>query len=212
MNSYETTTNLLRHQDLYTTCTIVQDLLPLYAEQEVSEASRVMIDEHVRGCHHCRGFMAGSQSIQRQLRSTQPQAPTPPPIPPLANNIVYLLLQKLVLVPIIIFAGMGGMGTMMLVLGMPFMGLFIGGVAFLGLLATALQQRRLTLTSLTQIASATVTGAFACALLTTAETIPSMLGLLGIPLALLTLILTIGFGPQHSLVMQPHATGLSRMP
>lgn len=211
MSSYENTTNLLHRNDLYTTCTIIQDLLPLYIEQEVSDSSRVMIDEHVRSCHHCRGFLAGSQSIQRQLRSTQPQAPTPPPIPPMTSNILFLFLQKLVLVPIIVFAGMGGLGSMMVVLHMPFAGICVGGVAFLGLLATALQQRRLTLTSLTQIASACVTGALATMLFTTGETFPVMLGLLGVPLALLTLILTIGFGAQHNLVMQPIATNSQRL-
>ena len=36
-------------------CDIIRDLLPLYAENMVSQASRDMVDEHLRGCDECTG-------------------------------------------------------------------------------------------------------------------------------------------------------------
>ena len=35
------------------TCNIIRDLLPLYAEDLVSEDTRVMVDEHLRECEDC---------------------------------------------------------------------------------------------------------------------------------------------------------------
>lgn len=74
MTAYEQTTVRLRVQQ-GADCPLVQDLLPLYLEGEVSPQSRMLIAEHVAECAHCAGFMAGAQSVQQQLRrDTQARA------------------------------------------------------------------------------------------------------------------------------------------
>jgi predicted anti-sigma-YlaC factor YlaD len=66
MISYESTTSLL-HQDLQV-CTLIQDLLPLYVEGEVSANSREAIVQHLSQCERCAAFLAGAQSVRTQLR------------------------------------------------------------------------------------------------------------------------------------------------
>ena len=47
-------------------CDIIRDLLPLYAENMVSQASRDMVDEHLRGCDECAkqlGILKKAQAI-----------------------------------------------------------------------------------------------------------------------------------------------------
>ena len=59
MTAYETTTARLFQQELGA-CALIQDLLPLYVEGEVSPGSRAMIMEHVARCEHCAGYLAGT--------------------------------------------------------------------------------------------------------------------------------------------------------
>lgn len=49
-------------------CALVQDLLPLYIEQEVSSASREMIANHVAQCERCADYLAGARSMRQQLQ------------------------------------------------------------------------------------------------------------------------------------------------
>jgi predicted anti-sigma-YlaC factor YlaD len=70
MPSYETTTTHLPHQEL-NVCALVEDLLPLYIEGEVSPGTRDMLVEHLAHCDHCAGFLAGAQSTGLQLRRDQ---------------------------------------------------------------------------------------------------------------------------------------------
>ena len=67
MTSYESTTTRLLHQEL-NACVLVEDLLPLYIEGEVSPATRDLMVEHLAHCDHCAGFLAGAQSTRIQLR------------------------------------------------------------------------------------------------------------------------------------------------
>ena len=67
MTSYEAPTTHLLHQEL-NTCALIEDLLPLYIEGEVSPASRDLMVEHLARCEHCAGFLAGAQSARTQLR------------------------------------------------------------------------------------------------------------------------------------------------
>jgi hypothetical protein len=67
MIAYESTTARLAQQELGA-CALIQDLLPLYAEGEVSPASRDLIVEHVARCERCAGYLAGTQSALTQLR------------------------------------------------------------------------------------------------------------------------------------------------
>ncbi|HMQ33599.1 MAG TPA: anti-sigma factor, partial [Chloroflexaceae bacterium] len=72
MQAYETTTSRLQVEELGS-CALVQDLLPLYLEGEVSPGSRDLITEHLARCERCAGFLAGAQSARAQLRREQIQ-------------------------------------------------------------------------------------------------------------------------------------------
>src|SRR5215212_5760195 len=67
MTAYESTTSRLVQQELGA-CALIQDLLPLYVEGEVSPGSRDMIMEHVSRCECCAGYLAGTQNALTQLR------------------------------------------------------------------------------------------------------------------------------------------------
>ena len=69
MTAYESTTARLLQQELGA-CVLIQDLLPLYVEGEVSPGSRDMIMEHVARCEHCAGYLAGTQNALTQLRDS----------------------------------------------------------------------------------------------------------------------------------------------
>lgn len=61
-----TTTRLAQQE--FGACVLIQDLLPLYLDNEVSEGSRAMIAEHLSRCERCAGFLAGARSMRSQLR------------------------------------------------------------------------------------------------------------------------------------------------
>src|SRR3954454_20170992 len=67
MTAYESTTSRLLKQELGA-CVLIQDLLPLYVEGEVSSGSRDLIVEHVARCERCAGYLAGTQNALTQLR------------------------------------------------------------------------------------------------------------------------------------------------
>jgi predicted anti-sigma-YlaC factor YlaD len=66
MTAFETTTSRLVQQELGA-CALIQDLLPLYIENEVTPASRDLIAEHLAHCERCAGFLAGARSTREQL-------------------------------------------------------------------------------------------------------------------------------------------------
>ena len=74
MPAYESTTVRL---DPHKTCILIEDLLPLYMEGEVSPGSRDMIVEHLAVCDRCAGFLAGAQSVRSHLRHGQRQSAPP---------------------------------------------------------------------------------------------------------------------------------------
>src|SRR5215211_5154257 len=67
MTAFESTTSRLVQQELGA-CALIQDLLPLYIEGEVTPASRDLIAEHLEHCDRCAGFLAGARSTREQLR------------------------------------------------------------------------------------------------------------------------------------------------
>jgi hypothetical protein len=73
MTSYETTTTRLAGGPEPELCALVQDLLPLYLDGEVSATSRDLITDHLGRCERCAGFLAGAQSVRVQLRRDQLQ-------------------------------------------------------------------------------------------------------------------------------------------
>ncbi len=69
MSPNESTTT--RFDPKPTPCALIEDLLPLYVEGEVSPGARDLIAEHLATCEHCAGFLAGAQSVRAQLRHDQ---------------------------------------------------------------------------------------------------------------------------------------------
>src|SRR5689334_7591506 len=67
MTAYESTTVQINSAE-YGSCALIQDLLPLYLEGEVSSGSRDTIVEHLARCERCAGYLAGAQSVRAQLR------------------------------------------------------------------------------------------------------------------------------------------------
>jgi hypothetical protein len=67
MTAFESTTSRLLQQEVGA-CALIQDLLPLYTEGEVTPASRDLIAEHLEHCERCTGFLAGARSTREQLR------------------------------------------------------------------------------------------------------------------------------------------------
>jgi anti-sigma factor RsiW len=68
--TYESTTVQIPHPE-FGACALVQDLLPLYLEGEVSPGSRDTIVEHLARCERCASFLAGAQSVRAQFRRDQ---------------------------------------------------------------------------------------------------------------------------------------------
>ncbi len=52
-------------------CALVQDLLPLYLDGEVTHESHVLIADHLGRCERCSGFLAGAQSVRAQMLKEQ---------------------------------------------------------------------------------------------------------------------------------------------
>lgn len=52
-------------------CTLVQDLIPLYLDGEVSPESHVLIGNHIQECPRCSGYLAGARSMRTQILHDQ---------------------------------------------------------------------------------------------------------------------------------------------
>ncbi len=52
-------------------CVLVQDLIPLYLDGEVSPESHVLIAEHVAHCERCSGYLAGARTVRSQILHEQ---------------------------------------------------------------------------------------------------------------------------------------------
>lgn len=52
-------------------CALVQDLLPLYIDNEVSPESHRRIANHIAHCERCAGYLSGARSVRAQLLRDQ---------------------------------------------------------------------------------------------------------------------------------------------
>lgn len=68
MTAFESSTIQLPHSQESGYCALIQDLLPLYLEEEVNPISRELIADHISDCDHCSGFLAGARSMRSQLQ------------------------------------------------------------------------------------------------------------------------------------------------
>jgi hypothetical protein len=52
-------------------CTLVQDLIPLYLDGEVSHESHALMADHLAQCERCSGYLAGARSVRSQILKEQ---------------------------------------------------------------------------------------------------------------------------------------------
>ena len=133
-------------------CALVQDLLPLYLEGEVSSNSRDTIVEHLARCDRCAAFLAGAQSVRAQLRRDRNErerviervAPAQPALE--SRQAVLSPVAMIVLCALGAFASLiGWFGLQEHVPALLLSGLVIGLSAAGGLVSMAQRQRRMSL-------------------------------------------------------------------
>lgn len=52
-------------------CALVQDLIPLYLDGEVSHESHALMADHLSQCERCSGYLAGARSVRAQILHEQ---------------------------------------------------------------------------------------------------------------------------------------------
>lgn len=52
-------------------CALVQDLIPLYLDGEVTHESHVLMADHLQHCERCSGYLAGARTVRQQLLQDQ---------------------------------------------------------------------------------------------------------------------------------------------
>lgn len=84
-------------------CALVQDLIPLYLDGEVTHESHVLMAEHLQRCERCSGYLAGARSVRSEILSEQQSiraAGAPQPTnrlgrEPVGNSLAMTLWQSL---------------------------------------------------------------------------------------------------------------------
>lgn len=84
-------------------CALVQDLIPLYLDGEVTPESHVLIADHLQRCERCSGYLAGARTLRSQIlheqqaiRATTTTHPTVTQVrEPVANSLGMALWQSL---------------------------------------------------------------------------------------------------------------------
>jgi predicted anti-sigma-YlaC factor YlaD len=83
-------------------CALVQDLIPLYLDGEVTPESHVLIADHLQRCERCSGYLAGARTVRPQILSEQQAMRAAGPQPtvtqlrePVANSFGMALWQSL---------------------------------------------------------------------------------------------------------------------
>src|SRR5262245_20401962 len=167
MTAYESTTVQIPHHE-FGTCALVQDLLPLYLEGEVSPGSRDTIVEHLARCERCASFLAGAQTVRAQLRRYQAQRsgvilheqPARQAVSAgqrLAAVVMMLALCGLGAVSCLMIWGAFSVRASVLLVG----GILIGAVALGGLAGLARRSGRLTLGRCLKLSASCFVGALA---------------------------------------------------
>jgi len=176
-------------------CAMVQDLLPLYSDGEVSAATREQIAAHLAGCPACAGVLAGARSVQSELRRDLAQfhaRPVAAPARPARWSWSALLVAPLVL----LICLTGGAGSMLVAHSLRFgsagellTGALIGGGALTALLLLAAVLAPLALSRLWQLCAGVGTGVAAGFVLVYGQGLAQATALL---LALLAIAMVIG--------------------
>jgi hypothetical protein len=196
MTAYESTTVQINNAE-YGSCALIQDLLPLYLEGEVSSGSRDTIVEHLGRCERCAAYLAGAQSVRAQLRrdrtARERVAERVAPRPALSQSS---RLANLIMM--LSLCGLGALATLLFWLGAehhsPILlgGMVLGVASAGGLAGLARRQRQLTLPRWIVLLSSCVLGALATILLAVPrQPGPLMMGMVMLMLAISGIWMTV---------------------
>jgi predicted anti-sigma-YlaC factor YlaD len=184
MNAYESTTiHMLRQES--GVCALVQDLLPLYLEGEVSTGSRDVIVEHLAQCERCAGFLAGTQSARSQLRRDAVQRAQIVQRDQPARQALSINQRRAMLFAMLALCALGGGGSSLVAFGLTdggpgpfFVGMLVCLVCLGGLVALARKYSPLTWLRWFSLVTSCLVGAFgAILLILPPEAPPKMAGM-----------------------------------
>lgn len=206
MTAYESTTTTFAYQE-YGSCALVQDLLPLYLEGEVSSASRETIIEHLARCERCAAFLAGAQSVRVQLRRDRGERERVIMRDAPVRTVLGAGQRIVMLAAMLGLCLVGALSSLMIWVGMDqggpaqsLVGMIIGLACFGGLAALARRQAELTPGRWLKLAAFSMVGALVPMLLRNTYDLGQ--GLAGLLLAVVALV-----GAWSVIVpaAQPHA-------
>jgi Putative zinc-finger len=206
MSAYESTTiHMLRQES--GTCALVQDLLPLYLEGEVSTGSRDVIVEHLAQCDRCAGFLGGTQSARVQLRRDGAQRAQIVQRDQPARQALSIGQRRAMLFAMLALCALGGGGSSLLIaslshgVGGPgpfFVGLLICLTCFSGLVALARKYSPLTPRRWFSLLTSCFVGAVGAVLVALPpEGPPKLIGMVLVVLAVAGVWLTVEQGSHH---------------
>jgi hypothetical protein len=204
MNAYESTTIHMSRPETGT-CALVQDLLPLYMEGEVSPGSRDVIVEHLAQCERCAGFLAGTQSARAQLRRDAAQHAQIIQRDQPARRALSINQRRVMLFAMLALCALGGGGSPLLAFGLAdggpgpfFVGMLVCLACFGGLVALARRYSPMTSLRWFSLVTSCLVGAFGAALITLPpEAPPKMAGMVLAFIGLAGVWLTVEHRIQH---------------
>ncbi|SFE44000.1 zf-HC2 domain-containing protein [Thermophagus xiamenensis] len=84
-------------------CSVVQDLLPLYVERMTSEESNLLIEDHLTDCNKCRNIL---NSLKTNIIKSKPDAEASVPLKFIQKNIKNRQTKAVVFASLIVFLAM----------------------------------------------------------------------------------------------------------
>jgi hypothetical protein len=189
------------------TCALVQDLLPLYLEGEISTGSRDVIVEHLAQCERCAGFLAGTQSTRAQLRRDGIQRAQVVQRDQPARQALSIGQRRALLSAMLALCTLGGGGSSLMIASLShgdggpgpfFVGLLVCLTCFSGLVALARKYGPLTPLRWLSLLTSCLVGAVGAALVTLPpEAPPKLVGMVLVAVALSGVWLTVEQGTQR---------------
>ena len=183
--AYESVTTEIPHYE-YGSCALIQDLLPLYIEGEVSPGSRDTIVEHLARCERCASYLAGAQSVRAQLGRERAQRVNVFVRDQPARQTVTSGKRLMMMLTTLALCALGAVASVFVWLGLvdqggpaPLpVGVVLGGVSFASLVALAQRGAPFSLGRLVPISVVCGLGAFAAMLIAEADSpVAKLLGM-----------------------------------
>ena len=182
MTAYESVTTEIPSPE-FGACALIQDLLPLYAEGEVSPGSRDTIAEHLARCERCASYLAGAQSVRAQLGREHVQRVSLLMRDRPARDVVTSGRRLATMIATLALCALGALGSLFVWVGLTErgspaalpVGLVLGSLSFASLVVLAQRGEQFSLGRLVPAAALCGLGAFATVLLVMADSPPMKL-------------------------------------